>query len=337
MSDPEGTVFERIYACLLRLFPPAFRRHYQQEALRLLSDRLSDEKGAFRRLRLSVDLLADMIGALPQAYRNSYAEAAPAALLTPHLQEAPSFQILQKEPMRRAAVVLGGFVSLTAAAAFICVMQGPIAYHPAQRKGHRSPIVLVMEHLNHPLSVDAAGNVPSGAPAPAANGAAAQPAGSGNQNPNPGNSGQAASRVAATALSPAPAQSAPIRVIARSAGPSNLQGPAPMEVTARVAANLSGTWTGSWRAARADTEIPRWFSLRQNGAKLSGTGGPNSTAQYAIANGLVAGDSVQFELHDGRRTFLYDLKVEDNGLRGTVSIRSENATRTVTVWFDRAR
>jgi hypothetical protein len=46
---------KKIYACLLRLFPSAFRRHYEEESLQLLRDLLHDEKGFLRRLRLSFD------------------------------------------------------------------------------------------------------------------------------------------------------------------------------------------------------------------------------------------------------------------------------------------
>ena len=146
---------EKIYACLLRLFPPSFRRKYQQEALRLLRDRLRDEKGFFRRLRLGLDLLIDLIGALPQAYRNAYPQAIPASS-APQFEGGPSFQVLKKEPMRPGVVLIGGFVSVTTLAAFIYVMQGPVALHPAGRKGHKSPIELVMEHLNQPLTADPA-------------------------------------------------------------------------------------------------------------------------------------------------------------------------------------
>jgi hypothetical protein len=326
-------MFEKIYACLLRLFPPAFRREYQQEALRLLRDRLRDEKGFFRQLRLGFDLSVDLIGALPQAYRNSYPKAAPASP-APHFERAPSFQLLQKEPMRRGVVLIGGFVSVTALAAFIFVMQGPVAFHPADRKGHKSPIELVMEHLNQPLTVDAANKAPSAAFRSDSTAAGDQPARVVDQNPNPVDSGTAPSRVAATssrAASPQFVQPAPIRVLARSANGLPPQAPA------TVLENVSAGWTGSWRAVDGDADRPHWFSLKQDGAKLSGTGGPNPSAQFPILNGLVTGDCVSFGLHVGQRTFLYDLKFQEQGPRGTVSVTNSNGKRTEAVRFERAR
>jgi len=48
---------EKIYACLLRLYPAKFRHAHGEEALQLFRDRLRDETGFIRRLRLWLDLL----------------------------------------------------------------------------------------------------------------------------------------------------------------------------------------------------------------------------------------------------------------------------------------
>jgi hypothetical protein len=101
--------------------------------------------------------------------------------------------------------------------------------------------------------------------------------------------------------------------------------------------DFTGRWSASLLAVGGETDIPRWFNFRQDRARLTGTGGPDSSKQFPITGGLVAGDSIKFKLDDGRRTFLYDLKIEGNGLRGTVSIRSADEMRTAEVWLERAR
>jgi hypothetical protein len=78
-------------------------------------------------------------------------------------------------------------------------------------------------------------------------------------------------------------------------------------VHADVVANLPARWTGSFRAVGGGVDVPQWFILKQDSAKLTGTGGPGFTEQYPIIHGLVAGDSVKFELNNRRKTFLYDL------------------------------
>jgi hypothetical protein len=50
----------------------------------------------------------------------------------------------------------------------------------------------------------------------------------------------------------------------------------------------------------------------------------------------VAGDSVRFDLNHERKSFLYDLKVVGQELRGTLSIRSTNETRRSAVLLERA-
>src|SRR5260370_34598485 len=60
---------EKIYACLLRLFPSHFREAYGDEALQLFRDRARDEKGFFPRVLLWLDLLGDLAISVPRQYR----------------------------------------------------------------------------------------------------------------------------------------------------------------------------------------------------------------------------------------------------------------------------
>jgi hypothetical protein len=120
---------EKIYACLLRLFPARFRQQYGAEALQLFRDRLRDEIGLLPKLRLWIDLLTDVALGLPQAYRNTYRTAA----ATPAWQMAqglPSFRTLEEEPLRPSSVVMGGISAIAALALFIFVMNHAPAYHP---------------------------------------------------------------------------------------------------------------------------------------------------------------------------------------------------------------
>jgi hypothetical protein len=119
---------EKIFAFLLRFYPARFRQRYQAEALQLLQDRLRDERGYLRRLRLWVDLLADFAAGLPQAYRNTYSTAAN----TRALQTAtglPAFRTLEDEPLRPGAVLMGGIFAVATLALFVFVMNHAGAYH----------------------------------------------------------------------------------------------------------------------------------------------------------------------------------------------------------------
>ena len=98
--------------------------------------------------------------------------------------------------------------------------------------------------------------------------------------------------------------------------------------------NLSGVWTGAFRGG--DQEIPQLITLKQQGSKVTGTGGPDSTEQYPVLNGAVSGNVVKFEVDNAQRKFFYILKGTDSRLRGSLTIKSGNDTRTTTVWLDRA-
>jgi hypothetical protein len=119
---------EKIYACLLRLYPSRFRQQYGAEAVQLFQDRLRDERGLLPKLRLWIDLIRDLAVGLPQAYRNTYRTAA----ATPALQTAaglPAFRTLEEEPLRPGSVVMGGIAAVAALALFVFVMNHSPANH----------------------------------------------------------------------------------------------------------------------------------------------------------------------------------------------------------------
>lgn len=349
---------EKIYAYLLRLLPPAFRRHYEEEALLLVRDRLRDEKGFSDRSRLIRDLITDIVGALPQAYRNTYAEVATSASITPKFDEVPSFRVLQQEPIRHGAIATAGILSVTALVTFTFVLGHPIPYRPAAQNGIVSPIESVIERLNQPISPNSAEDRRSDAPEPAsantsrpetrplsrtreglssgtkvAASAANQPGRSSEPKPSARYANQGLSVAVATPSSSAQSQSESVRKVARNATSSNVQALSP----ATAAVHTSEQWIGSFRAVGRDTDVPQWFILKQDGVNLTGTGGPNSTEQYPIIHGVVAGGSVTFELHEGKRRYFYDLRFEDKDLRGILSIRSTDGMRSTEVRLESIR
>lgn len=141
---------EKIFACLLWLYPSRFRRKYAEPIVQLYRDRLRDETGLVKRVRLCIDLLVDGFAGLPQAYRNSCAASAAIAVPSNPLG-IPSFCILQKEPLRPASILMGSFLSLTMIGAFAFVMSHPMVYRQFS-KGAKSPIESVLERLNRATS-----------------------------------------------------------------------------------------------------------------------------------------------------------------------------------------
>jgi hypothetical protein len=146
---------EKMYIRLLRIYPSTFHKKYEREAVQLIRDRFHDETG-FKRVRLWWDLATDLLVGLPQAYRNSYA-ATEAMSLSSNADGIPTFKVLDKEPLRRGSILVGGTVSLSAIAAFGFVLSRPIAYLPISgSNGRMSPIESVLEHLNRATTSDTA-------------------------------------------------------------------------------------------------------------------------------------------------------------------------------------
>jgi hypothetical protein len=354
---------KKIYACLLRLYPPAFRRRYEEETLQLLRDRFHDEAGFFRRLRLGFDLITDMIGALPQAYRNSYAEVATLSSGTHPLESVPSFQSLQNEPIHRVTFVVAGTLTLTALIAFGYVMELPSLSSAVRSIGNKSPIESVIERLNKQSVPESAEGVrsetpqslpravitpenraiPSGNHLPSPEGRfvpkkPGQTPEPGKEVPNASTFYHASSRSASTPSSPVAADRQNVQSQAE-AIPIGV----PSVISSRtqtlipIPASLSGRWTELFPMAGVDADCPRWFIFDQRSSMLNGIGVSASSHQYPIIHGAVAGDSVRFELSDGHKSFQYDLKVEREEIRGTLVIRSANNIRRAKVRFQRAQ
>jgi hypothetical protein len=108
---------ERVYACLLRLFPSHFREAYGDEALQLFRDSARDEKGFFPRVRLWLDMLADLAISVPRQY--SYGRAAlTGAPMQRRLEGAPIFFVLVDESPGPGALIFGCALSMIALSLF---------------------------------------------------------------------------------------------------------------------------------------------------------------------------------------------------------------------------
>lgn len=117
---------EKIYSFLLRLYPTLFRRKYGAEALQLFQDRLREERGLQRKLRLWIDLLIDFAAGLPLAFRNTYT-ATTATQACQAVTGLPAFRVLEQEPLRPLSLMMGSLSSVATLALFILVMNHAVA------------------------------------------------------------------------------------------------------------------------------------------------------------------------------------------------------------------
>ena len=105
--------------------------------------------------------------------------------------------------------------------------------------------------------------------------------------------------------------------------------------TGLLAQEFSGRWIGTFNATGSEHGVPQLIILKQEGSKVTGSGGPDDSEQYPIFKGAVSGDKVRFELTTARAKFLYDLKKSGTALNGTLEIKSVNDARSATVSLKR--
>jgi hypothetical protein len=96
-------------------------------------------------------------------------------------------------------------------------------------------------------------------------------------------------------------------------------------------ASVSGKWQGSFRVDGGDHDVPQLFQIKQEGNNLAGSGGPDATERYPIANGQVNGDRVTFDLTTGDWKFSYDLKAAEKEMNGKLTLKSATDSRTAQV------
>lgn len=105
-----------------------------------------------------------------------------------------------------------------------------------------------------------------------------------------------------------------------------------------AAMDVTGRWSGTFKVEGGDHSIPQLFILKQDGPRLSGTGGPDAQEQYPIENGKVDGDRVTFELTTGEWKFAYDLKAAaTGGMSGDLELKSINDSRKAKVSLNKVK
>ena len=91
------------------------------------------------------------------------------------------------------------------------------------------------------------------------------------------------------------------------------------------AADVTGKWTGTFTPSEGNASEGT-INLKQDGDKVTGTGGPNDGEQMPISNGKIEGNTVSFEIaHDGM-TLKMVLTVDGDSLKGDVTATRDGQT-----------
>ena len=104
-----------------------------------------------------------------------------------------------------------------------------------------------------------------------------------------------------------------------------------------MAAEVTGKWSGSFKAEGADHSISQWIILTQHGSTLSGSAGPDASEQYPLEDGKVNGNKVSFQVTTGEWRFSYNLTAEKDVLSGDLKLESTTENRNARVTLTRVK
>lgn len=88
-----------------------------------------------------------------------------------------------------------------------------------------------------------------------------------------------------------------------------------------AAADVTGKWSGSFEFNQdgENHSEPAYLILKQDGASLTGTAGPNEEKQMPIRNGKVDGDKVTFEVALEHGSISFSLLIAEDSMTGDMS------------------
>lgn len=101
-----------------------------------------------------------------------------------------------------------------------------------------------------------------------------------------------------------------------------------------IAADATGSWTGTLAVPTSDGARkpgPAHLVLKQEGAKLTGTAGPNASEQHTIQNGAAEDGNLTFEVSTGNSIMKFVLKHEGDEIKGDVTREREGQTERATL------
>ncbi len=94
-----------------------------------------------------------------------------------------------------------------------------------------------------------------------------------------------------------------------------------------MAADATGTWTGTFTPGGQEPG-PARLVLKQEGTKLTGTGGPSAEEQHEIQNGKAEDGKLTFEIAHDDSTMKFVLKQEGDEIKGDASREKEGQVQT---------
>ena len=106
---------------------------------------------------------------------------------------------------------------------------------------------------------------------------------------------------------------------------------------ALAAADASGKWAGAMKPDDGSRDLSLFMIFRLEDDKLAGSGGPNESEQFPMANGKADGGRLTFEVAAGKGTIHFDLKINGDEASGGIRHVGAEGTRTGQVTLKRVK
>lgn len=104
------------------------------------------------------------------------------------------------------------------------------------------------------------------------------------------------------------------------------------------ATDVTGKWSGTFQVQNDQGEHrsePILMIFKQDGSKLSGSGGPNETERHSIENGKIEGDKLSFEVSAKNFTIYFDLILIGDEIKGEMKRKRGDREQTARVVLKR--
>jgi hypothetical protein len=104
--------------------------------------------------------------------------------------------------------------------------------------------------------------------------------------------------------------------------------------------DVTGKWSGSFNATNPNgetNESTAFLVLKQSGAEITGTAGPNENEQFPILKGKIDGNKITLEAdHDGR-LMKFDLVLASGRIVGEAQMSRDGQTMKAKIDVGRAK
>jgi hypothetical protein len=113
-----------------------------------------------------------------------------------------------------------------------------------------------------------------------------------------------------------------------------------LAIASAIAADANGRWTGTLTTRNSDGSDrvgPALLVLKQDGATITGSAGPDDNERHEIQNGKAENGNLTFEVATGETIMKFSLKHEGDEIKGEITRERDGQTQTARLDLKRSK